>query len=649
MAERARIGDVKRAVGSNMVRLTSKGGRMAGAGERWIKFLRQYGPISRNDNMFDEHIRRSADRLGVHPITFDHPLEEEVVGLFRPDAVGPRSIVLTGTAGDGKSHLCGRVWETLGGDTEVWASDEIYFQLSVTIGGQDVTLHIVRDLTALPDRDLTGRYSSKAVLLEQLSQSLFGPEVDHVFLLAANDGQLIETWRKTCIGPSGTRASALFEARLMEDKDPEPATRLAFFNLSTVSSATVFGLSLEALVAHEGWQACYIEAEEDGFFGPRCPIRKNFELLKTALVQRRLGALFELCDYNELHTPIRRVLMLLANAALGHPDARDRLLMPRDVRGLITNGTTHNASLYSNLFGANLGPTKREALEIFDYLGRFGIGQETTNRIDNILIFGAEDEHLRDYYDSLIGADDFYGGTDRYCAAQHAYVETPEETVDDQHVFLDMLVEQRRGLFFKIPNDLADELELWNLTVFAGAGEYLEEVAKPLFNGSRVSRRIVARLVNGLNRIFTGMLVATDHELLLATSLSFSSARVSEILEDRISVSPRGRQEKVDVTLRRNLPSLDVHMPSGSFQSLRLNLTRYEFLMRVSDGALPGNFSRECYEDILAFKSALLASAVQSRAVVGEETEDPSEITFRRLSLDVSGKPVDEIIEVACD
>lgn len=341
--------------------------------------------------------------------------------------------------------------------------------------------------------------------------------------------------------------------------------------------------------------------------------------------------------------------MLLANAVLGHPGpvARDRLLLPRDVRGVINNGTSYQASLYSNLFGANLTSTKRETLEVFDYLGRFGIGHETTNRIDNILIFGSEDETLRRYFDLLIGSDTFYGNTERYRAAQREYIETPEAAVGDRDVFVEMLTEQRRGLFFKIPEELAEELKLWDLSVFTGAGEYLAEVAEPLLAGSRVSRRIVGRLVKGLNRIFTGMLVETERELLLATSLSFSGARISQLLEDSISVAPRGgRPEKVDIVLQNGFPSLDVHLPDGTVCSLRLNLTRYEFLMRVSDGALPGNFSRECYEDILAFKSALLSAVTQSHAASGDQ--DPSELTFRLLSLDASGNAVDDVVEVSC-
>ena len=602
--------------------------------DRWISFVRQYGPVPHNDNMFDEHIRKSAKRLGVRPLSFKHPFEDGLHETFDTETI-PQNVVLTGTAGDGKSHLCGRIWHRLGGSAEEWDTDEVYCLLHCTIGGQPTLVHFLRDLTALPDRDPKGRYTTKTSLLEHLSTILFDPAAAEVFLVAANDGQLIESWRKAGSGSSAGRAAAVFEARLMDDNDPEENARLAFFNLSRVESATVLDFSLDAFLNHEGWQDCYAEAEDDGFFGPDCPIRKNYELLKTPLVRSRLRSLFQLCDFNELHAPIRRVLMLLANAVLGHAEARDRLLRPRDIRAVLSKGTRHRSSLYNNLFGANLSNTKRESLEVFDYLGRFGIGHETTNRIDNILIFGSQDDTLQEYFDLLIGADTFYGNTEHFRAAQQEYIETPEATTDDRHVFVELLTEQRRGLFFKIPDELAAELRLWDLSVFTCAGEYLSDVAGPLRNGERVSRRIIGHLVKGLNRIFTGMLVETERELLLATSLSFSAAPISELLEDRITVVPRGgRAERVDITLRNQFPSLDVHLPDGALRSLRLNLTRYEFLMRVGDGALPGNFSRECYEDILAFKTALLSVVNQTQ--VSPDDVDQTGLTFHRLSLDAS-------------
>src|SRR5581483_5175444 len=85
-------------------------------GAKWIRFLRQYGPVPRNDNMYDEHIQRSAKRAGVPPIVFLHPLEDEVLSLFRAGSPHPSSIILTGTAGDGKTHLCRKIWHEIGGD-----------------------------------------------------------------------------------------------------------------------------------------------------------------------------------------------------------------------------------------------------------------------------------------------------------------------------------------------------------------------------------------------------------------------------------------------------------------------------------------------------------------------------------------------------
>ena len=92
------------------------GGALSGLGERWVRFLRQYGPISQNENMYDEHIQRSARRLRVRPIDFPHPIEHELLAILAPNSDAATSVVLTGTAGDGKSRLCGKAWSALNGD-----------------------------------------------------------------------------------------------------------------------------------------------------------------------------------------------------------------------------------------------------------------------------------------------------------------------------------------------------------------------------------------------------------------------------------------------------------------------------------------------------------------------------------------------------
>jgi hypothetical protein len=147
------------------------------------------------------------------------------------------------------------------------------------------------------------------------------------------------------------------------------------------SSAELFDRAIEAFSTHPGWQELQQSNHgENEVFGPKCPIRHNYELLQTPLIRSRLHALLELCDYNGLHVPIRQILLLLTNAVLGHPDAKDHLMVPADVPKILSTGTVSKASLYNNMFGGNLSDIRRQGITIFDYLERFQIGHETSNR-----------------------------------------------------------------------------------------------------------------------------------------------------------------------------------------------------------------------------------------------------------------------------
>ena len=609
---------------------------------RWIRFIRQYGPIPRNDNMYDEHIRKSAKRAGIRPLAFIHPVEQDVLAQFALAKNDRRSVILTGTAGDGKSHLCGKIWALMGGSEEQWNSDDVYHTVDMVSGDKSLKVHVIRDLTALPAHDTNGRYAEKAELLTRFCDAVCEPDGRVQFLIAANDGQLVETLQRLPTTDKVARVRAIVESLLVDGRRESPEATLTLFNLSRVPCVALFDLALDAFLGHEAWKECYASSIADGFFGDRCPIRHNHELLKSPLVRERLRSLFELCDCNELHVPIRRILLLFANAILGHADAKDRLMQASDVSMFLKQNTTAKASLFNNLLGGNLSEVRRDSLEVFDYLNRFRVGHETSNRVDNILIFGEADENLSPYFDKLLRADTMYGADESYYAAQRSYVEGDDTDPANDH-FLRLLVSQRRGLFFKIPPDWEQELALWELTVFKYAGEYLDKVLKPLRQGGRVERPFLARLVKGLNRIFVGMLVSSDRDLLLATSISFSSSKVSQILEDRIPVTPR-LNERVELVLKHDKPTLHVQFSPAISTSLPLNLTRFEFLSRVAEGALPGSFSRECYEDMLAFKSRLLSCLNERRR--SEGVIESNTVAFHLLTLDPAGNPLDDVVEV---
>ena len=390
---------------------------------------------------------------------------------------------------------------------------------------------------------------------------------------------------------------------------------------------------IDAVVNHPGWTACSGCLGQVASHEQRCPIWENYMRLQQPLFRERLRNLLRLCDQNEYHLPIRQLLLLASNILLGHPGAKDRLLRCGDIPGILAEGRRVLASPYGNVFGENLTVSRRDSTEVFEVLNRFGLGEETTNRIDSILIYGADDDSLKPLFDSLVQSDPIYGATERYLALQSAYMEGQE--LEESEEFLRMLRMQRQRLFFTIPADHADGMRLWDLTVFQFAGEYLNDVYAVLGRGQRPTRAIAHRLVRGLNRIFTGMLTTTDRQIVLATSGSYSQARVSRIEEAYMEVEPKLGQ-KVALELHNDRVHLVVYIASGVAPSLPLHLVRYEFLSRVAEGALPSSFSRECYEDLLAFKSRLLRDFQMVQQSFGD-VPDASDMNLKLLQLDSRG------------
>ena len=618
------------------------------AAEDWIRFLRKYGPIAQNGNMFDEEIWRAATRTGIEPIMFDHPVAERLFHCFDTSNNEWKSVILTGTAGDGKTHLCRQVWEKLGGSDEKWKSDEPYVMTTVQHPNKGkVQVHVIRDLSAWVPQKSMDWPQEKAKLLLKFSKLLSETGVIDFFLIAANDGQLIEAWQRLAEHTNDEDAQLalwIFEDLLF--KGEEEYSGLKFFNLSKIKSSELFELVIEKLLSHKHWQICFKgAAAESVTFGPQSPIRRNYELLCKSLVRERLKMLFEFCDYNEFHVPIREILLLLANAILGHPECREGLMIPKDVERIIQNKTVAKASLYNNIFGGNLSTTRQESIPVFRYLNLLRIGYETTNLIDNILILGETDKRLYPYFRQLIDEDAFYGVDKSYRKARDGYIEGTEEDDEKAADFLEALVAQRRALFFKIPIEWEDKLKLWNLTVFKHVGAYKIKVIQPLKEGRKVERHIVRNIVKGINRIWTGMLIDRDQEVYLATGLSFSNARVSRLLKEEISVMPRLGQ-KIEIILRQGdkMPIIQITLAPGIDRAFALTLTRFEFLNQVADGALPNSFSKECYEDVITFKSQVLTALAEYRGK--EEEEQDMELIFRLLSVDEHGTPTEEMVEM---
>lgn len=79
----------------------------------WVRFLRSYGPTPSNTTLFDEYTVDALRRANVSPIQLTSPLLAQI--LARVDEALPGSILIAGTAGDGKTYHARTLWTHLGG------------------------------------------------------------------------------------------------------------------------------------------------------------------------------------------------------------------------------------------------------------------------------------------------------------------------------------------------------------------------------------------------------------------------------------------------------------------------------------------------------------------------------------------------------
>lgn len=578
-------------------------------GERWIAFLRSYGPVNKNDSMFAEMISAHARSLGVEPLAFEHPRRQTLLDLIDPKAGRLTNIVLTGTAGDGKTSLCHELWTRFGGDDSrvSGARRDSYQALDVNTPDGVKRLHFIFEFSGWTPEPGQDWAPEKLELLDRFAQAVLrqGPGEEY-FILAANDGKLVEVFDAAPEGSLARSLQASIEDLLATEQQALNGLDLAFINLSLMSTADLLDRALDCLLARPEWQ-CFTEEQTDPAFGPDSTLTRNFQLLSDPAMRERLRSLGELLDANGLHVPIREVLLLLSNALLGLRGAPDGLASPEDLRRAAQDGRLEDGPLYGNLFGANLSVRRREQFAVFRSLGAFRIGQETTNSLDSLIIFGAEDPRLQELHAQWLEADPFYGANPEFKRLRDNYLEGDEERADNGPAFLEALVGERRRLFFRLPEQ-AGQLDPWRLCVFQSAGVYRRKVIERLSSGGQVEAAIIRDLVCGLNRIWTGMLVREGDKLYLTTGLDLSNARISDVYLYEAPIQGSLHGDAVTIVPKAGRPVLRVTLGGRRSVDFALTLIRFEFLTRVAQGALPGSFSKECNEDVLAFKSQVLSA-----------------------------------------
>jgi hypothetical protein len=569
-----------------------------------VEFFGSYGPQPSSNNLYDEFVQTAAAKTGCRPIEIAQPLVEELAAELLSPA--PRSIILTGTAGDGKTYTARKLLERLAGAGRSWDNTQKQFQITLPNGRPVV---FIKDLSELNEADKTEIYPEVRAALLEGSGSLF--------VICVNDGHLLKFFRDR--EAEGGLLHSRIATLLRDDLRETPGGAFQLINMSRQSHATILDSIVDALVDHSDWSACHgcpSLTEEAG----RCPIWCNLDVLRQtggASMRARLKDIVQMASADGQHLSIRQLILLCVNILLGDQKGQGKFLLTcQRARNRAAKGDYAATNPYANAFDDNLGPKERRQYGAFAVLAEFGIGFETNNFFDHGLLWGGGGLPEGAWYGDRI-----------FAACRSAYQKDPVSTMAG---FRAQMTDQRRRIFFSIdpqaPDVTADaRRDPWNLSVFQHGSGYARLVAA-LRAGQNAPKDIRQALFRGLNRMMTGDLTSTDDRLWLTEP---SGVYLGQNVPLLIAHAGRPGREPVQAICppmsdNGRPPVLRLQMQSqpGLAVDLTLRPTLFECLMRVAEGALPASFSAECRQDIERFQLSAAAAIRRARRpeqVVPEE------------------------------
>ena len=576
---------------------------MSTPGENWIKLLRGYGPLAGNNATEAENVDSFTKLLKIERLSFRHPARDQLDSYLLHISPEQRpTILITGTAGDGKTTLCYEILKELTGRQPASMAPEGIETFDLLNGNQ---LDLIRDLTGWRKRNADNTLTDDRVSQLELITSHAAGHAHRPTVIAVNDGQMHEVYRALPKHASGNLRRFFAEAIHMHShglSESKTFPRFRLVDLSSITSEVLMRECINTILSRREWECLESEAN-DPLFAPESPFAANYQILASPHIQERLCDLARLADACHFHLPVRAILMLLSNALLGHEDTKDGLLKPNTESRKILKKDNQRAAgaFHRNLFGHNLGEIRRNKHNVYRFLASLQIGNETTNDIDELLIFGDRDDQTKVLHAELVANDPHRQRSHDLGHEIARYIRGELSDRQELDRFLNLLVDERRRVFLHANEKAIKDEHLWCVTAFQHANDYIQDFLKPVRIGEPIHGVRLNSLITGLNRIWTGAYVAnTEQELFLASGLDMTTSPVSDILLQSIPKSSL----KIGIS-RNKLPCLTISH-NGRFFSMVLTLMRFEFIQRAYDGAMPGSFSREACDDLMALKQRAL-------------------------------------------
>lgn len=527
----------------------------------FVQYLDQFNVLSPNHaKIYDEYSGGGTQ----FQLNISTQIEDYLLSVF---ANHPRSIIMTGNAGDGKTRLCRAVYEHFSGQCLVNWPVTGKEELDYAKG----KIRIIKDLSELQESDI------KLVLCDLQHQWLEGHTAQVYYLIAANEGKLTRF-----LSQDAELEPLALEVKQQFLDHNESNEQFELINLQHVSSSLYARRILNEWNQEENWADCQACGKAES-----CIILHNHRKTAQAAIEQRLVEQYRLLDCRGTHLTMREILIHISYVLTGG-------LTCQDIHNAGYEAVEQQSKLayYNNFYGIHMPGTasiERGATQQFVGLDP---GQLSVSQIDDYLLNGdlssealiAEQHRLlfNEAIDLLFG----------YYRKQIEISRNREESTLSVDV-ADLMPAFRRKYFFEASDEQTGIRE--KLVPYIHFYRFLQ-----VLSSIPEQSKIRQSLIRGLNRAFTQKLVDRDENQLLAVTelmLVHQSYSISQ-------VTLEAEQKRTGVDHAASY--LWLMIDRGRGPRLKLDLTVFEYLMRLAHGELNGALKLETDILIGTFRNNLI-------------------------------------------
>jgi hypothetical protein len=543
-------------------------------GNSFITYLDQFNVLSPNHSKIYDEYTHGTDLGQSYHFTISTKVETHLKNIFLNN---PHSVILTGNAGDGKTRLCRLIYDQFS-DNELrsWPDEGI-----ISIQYEKGTIKIVKDLSELKE-DVIYK------VLHELQECIRTKHANRTFMLiAANEGKLTKTLSKY-------RELDFIREHIMKRfaSHKNNDENLSIINLLDVTSSVYVERVLQEWNKEEYWEAC-----NNCYRKSHCIIYLNHRRTSKLHVQQRIVDQYRLLDYLETHITMREMLIHMSYLLTGGFTCKDI------IEASYYQVKDHAKKVYyQNFYGIETGEeafSEMRALKVFKALDP-GIYSQSV--IDDFIVNGdingdpeLEEIHRKVFDNELDMEFDYFRKNIKFYR---------EHSQDGNNSLLENWIPRlRRKLYFEL-----DDFKYFN-TLKLLPFEYISEYIS-LFNDKNAQAKIRKDLVNGLNRAFSYRLVqkqknnfqlkATNENLMIYASFS----------KNQVELHQETSRDDLD-----HLPSIFYLVVDGKIK-LRINLSVFEYLMRLNAGGTHNILSQEVEILLNTFRNELIQISDQDECTL---------------------------------